>query len=397
MARSVDTLDVQSMIPKEVVMWAGEEPEVKRAFVLTEDLAKAQTYTSESERLAELIGAVVNGTSPVNAIPLLRTAMRQNQQYRNQLAKLAMQLMLELEDEVDASRMGALASRRMLFAEPTMWLPVDDSSFKDRERAAKRKHTALRKELARHETMLDKLQAVITGLERYVEKPEYRKQVPPSVLSGYQSQLQRYRAAVNSIRDAVAATKLDIEKAQYQIGIGGEQDVREAAMVKKLFALTRDYAEMTQYAGRKSKQYLAAINALLKAAKEIDRLSLDIESLAKREVDAVRMALVAEEAKLKQYQIQLDALNGEAKQVVNGIARENFSGIRERFEELMIKADVGIIDIAWMRKEEHKKRAVQLSRNRTNEIQWLDDEFEEADGFGNRMSGEAAQQKQNGE
>ena len=100
------------------------------------------------------------------------------------------------------------------------------------------------------------------------------------------------------------------------------------------------------------------------------------------------MALVAEEAKLKQYQIQLDALNGEAKQVVNGIARENFSGIRERFEELMIKADVGIIDIAWMRKEEHKKRAVQLSRNRTNEIQWLDDEFEEADGFGNRMSEE---------
>ena len=386
MARSVDELDVRSMIPSEVVTWASEEPEVKRAFVLADDLGKAQAYTSESERLADLIGAVVNGTSAVNAIPLLRNAMRQNHQYRNQLARLTMRLLADLEDDAGPAHTGSLASRRVGLAGPMDRLPVDDSTYKAREHAAKQKYTALRQELARYETMLDKLQAVIVGLERYVEKPEYRSQVSKVALAGYRSQLNRYRGAVETIRNGVAAVKLDIEKAGYQAGIGGEQDVQDSRTVAQLFALATKYTGLTRYAGRNSGEYQSALNEVLKTYQEIERLGQDVEAVATEEVAHIRRELIAEQAKLKQYRKQLDELNGEAKLVVNGVARENFASIRKRFQELMIKADVGIIDIAWMKKEEHKARSVKLSQNRTNEIQWLDEEFKESDGFSSTTS-----------
>ena len=61
--------------------------------------------------------------------------------------------------------------------------------------------------------------------------------------------------------------------------------------------------------------------------------------------------------------------------MVTGVARENFSGVRKRFHDLLLRADVGIIDIAWMRKEEHKARSIQLSKERMKEIQELDEEF----------------------
>ncbi|MBN2527285.1 MAG: tetratricopeptide repeat protein [Deltaproteobacteria bacterium] len=386
MARSVDTLNVQSLVPREVVIWAGEEPEVKRAFLVTDDLAKAQEFTSESKRLAELIGAVVNGTNPVNAIPLLRSGMRRNQQYRNQLARLTVRFLRELEDDVPPSLVAKLASQRARLEAAVSDLPIDDKAFKTRERDAREKYTALRQELARYEVMLDKLQAVIVGLETYIEKPDYRSQVSKSVLDGYWSQLARYNSVVKNIRDEMASVKLDIEKARYQAGIGGEEDQRDTAVVEMLFALTEEYSQMTRHSGRKASRYKSALATLLKTILVVDRLSQDIEVAATDEVAKIRTELASEEAKLRQYQIQLEALNTEAREVVNGVARENFSGIRKRFEELMIKADVGIIDIAWMKKEEHKSRAVQLSRNRTNEIQWLDDEFEEADGFGGKST-----------
>ncbi|MBN2716771.1 MAG: tetratricopeptide repeat protein [Deltaproteobacteria bacterium] len=389
MARSVEALDVRSMIPREVVTWASEEPEVKRAFVLTDDLAKAQAYTGESERLADLIGAVVNGTSAVNAIPMLRNATRQNQQFRNQLAKLTMRFLDELEDDLGATQGGDLAARRARLTGAMEKLPIDDSSFKTRERAAKQQYTALRLQLAQYETMLDKLRAVITGLERYIEKPEYRSQVSKAALTGYQSQLTLYRGAVENIRDGVAAVKLEIEKASYQIGIGGEQDTHEFALVRELFSLAAQYEPLTRYAGRNAGEYQSALGELLAANQDIARLNADIETVAIEEVAKIRRELIAEQAKLKQYRMQLDALNTEARTVVNGVARENFSGIRQRFQDLMIRADVGIVDIAWMKKEEHKARVVKLSQNRTNEIQWLDEEFEESDGFSSTDASES--------
>lgn len=391
MARSVDALDVESMIPREVVMWAGEEPEVKRAFVLTDDLAKARTYTAESDRLAELISAVVNATDPVNAIPELRNAMRMNVLYRNQLAALTMPLLVSLENAVGYEQIADLAASRTELAGNVNALPVDDNTVRERERQAKQKYTELRQTLSRYDTMLDKLQAVITGLEHYIGKPEYRSEVPPQVIASHESQLARYIATVDAIREEVASVRLDIEKATYQIGYGSEQDRADSAVVARLTVLVEKYLKFVPGAGRKAERFRGALTALVNALDEIERLNGDIEQVATVEVSRIRRVLQQEQAKLRQYRAQLNALNGEAKEVVNGVARENFSGIRKRFGELMVKADVGIIDIAWMRKEQHKSRAVQLSRNRTNELEWLDEEFKEADGFSSVTEADAAQ------
>ena len=41
----------------------------------------------------------------------------------------------------------------------------------------------------------------------------------------------------------------------------------------------------------------------------------------------------------------------------------------------MLRADVGKIDVAWARREDHRLRIDALTRERARELQALDDEF----------------------
>lgn len=377
MAQSVDALNVSSAIPPEVVMWAGEEPEVKRAFVVTDDLSKARTYTKESDRLLGLIGAVVNSTSAVNAIPMLKDATRRAQRFRNELAHLESRLMIEVEEEFSSASSQQLSRQRQRMMNILTALPRDDKMYQKRENVAKQVYTHMRLELSRQEVLLDKLLAVIVGLERYISKPSYQAEVTKAMLDSYWSQLKRYRAGVETTRESIAQIKQDIEKAKYQIGVGGEQDRKDALFLDRWATLSKKYVSVIPSAGTDAKEISAAFRYISAARREIVLFRVDVDKLAGRKVSRIKRILDSERVKVKRYKAELADLNIEAREVVNGVARENFSGIRKRFHDLLLKADVGIVDIAWMRKEEHKNRSIQLSKRRTNELQKLDSHFNE--------------------
>jgi hypothetical protein len=61
--------------------------------------------------------------------------------------------------------------------------------------------------------------------------------------------------------------------------------------------------------------------------------------------------------------------------VVGGVALLNFRAVRQRFYDLVLRADVGVIDVAWAVREMHRTNAEQLTRERVRAIQALEDEF----------------------
>ena len=82
-----------------------------------------------------------------------------------------------------------------------------------------------------------------------------------------------------------------------------------------------------------------------------------------------------ETANLARYRRALSSLEGETVDVVGAITYLNFNRIHERFYDLVLRADVGKIDIAWARREDRRLRIDALTRERARELQALDDEF----------------------
>ncbi len=68
-------------------------------------------------------------------------------------------------------------------------------------------------------------------------------------------------------------------------------------------------------------------------------------------------------------------MQDDAKNLVGSVAYRSFRQVRAQFYRLVLKADVGIVDVAWQRKRERVEKIQQLSSQKAADIQALEDDF----------------------
>jgi hypothetical protein len=99
-------------------------------------------------------------------------------------------------------------------------------------------------------------------------------------------------------------------------------------------------------------------------------------AVARRDAGTLRARVQAEQAFLNRYSADLDRVQGEAKNLVGRIAYKSFREVRAQFYKLVLKADVGIIDVAWARKRERLDEIQKLSTQKAADMSDLDLEFQ---------------------
>jgi hypothetical protein len=97
--------------------------------------------------------------------------------------------------------------------------------------------------------------------------------------------------------------------------------------------------------------------------------------VARRNAVAVGGWVAAERSGLLRQQEELAQADGEAREVVGRIALGSFRAVSAQLYRLVLKADVGIVDVAWSRKRERVDRIQQISRQKTSELESLDRDF----------------------
>lgn len=380
MERSMTALDVEGALPPLVVKWVGEESEVQRALTLTNDLGVAREYTRETERLLRLLEAVIDGPSRINAIPTLRDVKRRVQQMSNRLGQLRGRLSREVQRGIGGSdqAMRKIGEQRKKLQQELDALPTSDEAFQRREEKARGVFRRMRQELARNCIRLDKLVAMVVALERFSENPEYMKGAPAESVQALKEELRRHRAGIEEMRSSVETLKEDVERARYQVGVGDNLDRRDEEIREEVRQLNGQERKILRERGGKTGKRLDRVyEEIERTEKVLLRLHGAIDREAERRIDELSAMVRAERDRVKLYRVELAELNDEAEDVVGGVTAKNFSNVRKRFQDLILKADVGIIDVAWMRKEEHKNRGTALTKDRLAEMQNLDAEFRE--------------------
>jgi hypothetical protein len=109
--------------------------------------------------------------------------------------------------------------------------------------------------------------------------------------------------------------------------------------------------------------------------RQLDQRDAEVADMVRRRVAEMLVVVDEETVNLARYRVALRSLEGETEDVVGAIAYLNFHRVRDRFYELVLRADLGKIDISWARREDHRLRIDALTRERARELQALDDEF----------------------
>ena len=163
-----------------------------------------------------------------------------------------------------------------------------------------------------------------------------------------------------------------LEVGRLHVGVGDKRYQSDALERSKFNDLVDRERELTGSGGA---TFDIAHGRIAATERRLDRRDAEVAAVVKKRVSQM-MAVVDEETRnLSRYRSALRSLEGETEDVVGTITYLNFERIRRRFHDLVMRADVGKIDVAWAKREDHRLRVDALTRERAREIQARDDEF----------------------
>ncbi|MFZ1864608.1 MAG: tetratricopeptide repeat protein [Polyangiales bacterium] len=369
-SENLDDFDIDDFLPESARQWIDLEGDYERALGVLSDLSESKRLVRETQELAARITAVLSAPNRVSVFSDLRRQRERTTGLRNRAAKLRGAL-IESEARTLGDGQGELARararRRELQAE-VIGMPVETEDFIDRDMERLEQYRKAERDL-------QALRVEILGLEaRIVASQTGLTVADPNKVDGkaLQAELAAHEQEVRDYEDRLLELRRALEVGRLHVGVGDKRyqaDERERSKFLDLVERER------RLAGSAGPNYDSAYRRIATVERLLEQRDSDVSTVVQRRAAEMLTVVNEETANLARYRRALGALEGETVDVVGAIAYLNFNRIYDRFYELVLRADLGKVDLAWARREEHRLRVDALTRERARELQALDDEF----------------------
>jgi TolA-binding protein len=382
MVRSeAEAVTATNLLPPQARAWFVENESIARVQQVLDGLAAIRRYVLETERLAAQLQAILSGRSVVGAFSELRGVRDRSEMAANSCAHLRADLAGELNGVAAAAGEAAAAreARRSLDALVDR-LPVDADGLSSTYETQRNAIDAVSHLLTETAHTVELVHSMGAALDQYLIQPENWGDLTETEVRAIQSELQLVRGAVEHYRNQSAQLRreVDVVRAQVQVGeVSAEaaRDIRERhrqAVAREASALA-----MSGTGGGTLSRVQGALDQLARVEADLATVQGTLESQAQDRSRDLLAAVEQERAKLEGYRSRLASIEDTAAEVVGGYAFENFEAIAGRFEDLILRSDIGVADSAWSLAEEHRRRMIQMGQQRDRDLQSIQMEYDD--------------------
>jgi len=367
---NLDDFDIDDFLPESARRWIDLEGDYQRALEVLADLSDSKQLVRETAELAQRITAALRAPNRLSVFADLRRQLERTTGLRNRAAR-ARGSLIDIEARARGSRPGEVerirARRRELQAD-VMKMPVETEGFVERDLVKLAEYRAAERDL-------QGLRVEILGLEaRIVASRAGLPAVDPQKVNrtALTTQLDQHEAEIKDYEEQLTWIRRRLEVGRLHVGVGDKRYQADDAERDKFIDLVSRERDL---AGSGGPGYDSAFSRVAAVERRLDQRDAEVAAMVQRRVSQMLGTVDEEMANLARYRAALGSLEGETEDVVGAITYLNFNRIHDRFYDLVLRADVGKIDVSWARREDHRLRIDALTRERARELQALDDEF----------------------
>lgn len=371
---NMESFDANAFLPPLAQRWAQMEGDMDRALSVLSDLSTARRLVRETAELVERLEAALAQPNRVAVFADLRLQMERATALRNRVARVRRDLMRILEQRHPgaASEVGDMLSQMRRIERYFDEMPTEGDDFAEFDDGVLGRYRRLGRELVRLEVELQGMEARIVAMERYLQ--DTQEQRDPHGVAAIRAELASHRGSVAEHREQIRQLRIALEAARLQVGVGD-------ARYERHDRLRREHARLAEQVRERVGARDAALAALFarvdRIEQQLDGREGEIERIVEERTADIERQLSEESQRIAGYRQALTQLEQETEEVVGAVTYENFRQVQQRFYDLVLRADVGRIDVAWAQREEHRMRVEMLTRERAREMTALDDEFRE--------------------
>jgi tetratricopeptide (TPR) repeat protein len=377
---NLDDFDAEAFLPPLAARWSIIEGDMARAVSAVGDLAQTGQLIRETTTVAARLASALGSQNPVNVFRDLRNHRERSIALRNRLALIRRQLIEAVaasSAQYNSAEVAAVRAERKQLEAQLQKLPTKPEHFEGRNTLVDSEFLRLRRQLAELELTMLGMEARITATRSYMaatmKSPEQQAGVAAIL-----AELEQQRAAITEYRESVVKVREEIETARVHVGVGdGNFQVDEALRTKHAALVARERQLVAALGGGTSAQVQGVFQRVDATEASLQAHDQLVDQVVQERVTAMQQVLAVESAKVDEYSAALMTLREETVEVVGGVVYENFRKVERRFYDLVLKADVGIVDVGWAERESARMRVDALTRERSRILKALDDEFVE--------------------
>jgi hypothetical protein len=282
----------------------------------------------------------------------------------------------------DSPELERLRGQREKIARQLAGLPDAQVEESDRVTRALGRAVKIDRDAAEAATIIGSAEAQLVAMEKFLQDQGY-KEVKAGELKGLKDEIRKNRTEIEQMKLELAAIRADALLARDRAGTGDDVSVRRRELRARLrAALEAEGRAQQSMAGRlggdarqKANQIFALIRQADALTARLDQASGKIDGIVEEALTEVRAVLAEEKAKLAAYKREYTNYEGESHALGGEVLGMAFVAVSSKLYEVLMRSDVGVVDVAWSIKETADRTLRRLTLDQAREARTLDVDF----------------------
>lgn len=348
------------------------------AMRLGDDVLELEEEISRVNQLEMKIGSIVDNKNAASLFPPLKDGSKSAIYLQNKLADVQNQL-LEFKkniawsglNEVDRNEYMELEKEKNNLIDILDKNPIVPESIE--KSASEYAGMIVKMEENIHlislqtKTLYDQLEA--TGV--YYAKEKKGQPSNDKITQKINSEKEEIKKVIESLKEY----KNEIEQEKNRMVLGGDIIGRVIIARNSLDAVIKKQTAILSRSSSNVAEKNAAIEELIKETGKLDNqigaFYQKLNDAVKGIIGKIRVSYEAEKNNLNEYKSELMEVKREINEMASLAMYSNINRVKSSFSELVLQADLGIIDVAWEKKEENTQDLLKFRTQRALETRSL--------------------------
>ncbi len=346
------------------------------AIFLYDDIVELEKEIERTEQLERRLGAVILNQNAASVFPPLKEGSSlalslQNRivAARNDLMEIQRELIWTTLGESERERFTELEEEKNRLSGSIAGMPLSSEDLKEKAAEYARKILLMEEELNRITIQVKTFLNQLDGINSF-----HSRNTPPDMESKLSERIEKEKLEISKIIDELNSYKRAVEDEKNRLVLGGDMVSRIIITRNSLNRIIEEQQQILSSA-KGATEYASEIEVLLQDTVEIEKSLENFYSEMNRVVteiiDKIRSSYEREQDNLNEYKSKLLSIKRELEEMASLALFSNINRVRTVFSDIVLKADLGIIDVAWEKKDKASDEILRQRINRAEEIRAL--------------------------
>jgi tetratricopeptide (TPR) repeat protein len=353
--RQQHVFQLAAPIPEAAAQWLRDEPAVQRFVGVETDLGDVQSDIQETENTIQQLEGVIAAKDHAGLYPAIAGKRARIDAIQQDLVRLRS----AIHDKAGVASPERKAMESQYFA-----LGNPEQAFTERVAIAREGFDKIDNDATDIDATIGSAQAMAVAVRKYANDV-----LPSDRRTSVQSQLDDAAKEAQAIEDELAAVHREIDLGKDLASIG-DDGIAQARALRKQVTAAQDNEARSMGTNELAQR-------AMRLADSLDQMDAKMAQTVEQSLEQAKATLADAEKQLAAYKSELAGYDTEAKTDGAGVLAASFKNVKAKFYDVIVRTDVGNVDVAWSQTQDNDDDLKRLNLTRSRELKQLKDEFKD--------------------